>query len=141
YPSTRFVVEGMRGPIEFTILIPVGLFTAITFVLGFFMSLGMAAVYKHIPHYFPDNVGSVGGMIGMIGGLGGFFLPILFGVLNDWTGTWTTAFMALVALVGVNLVWMHVAVLRMEYRLNPNLAEHQYLPEAIPGRKKQRSGT
>jgi len=141
YPSTRFVVEGMRGPIEFTILIPVGLFTTITFVLGFFMSLGMAAVYKHIPHYFPDNVGSVGGMIGMIGGLGGFFLPILFGVLNDWTGIWTTAFMALFALVGVNLVWMHVAVLRMEYRLNPNLAEHQYLPEAIPGRKKQRSGT
>ena len=38
------------------------------------MSLGKAAVYKHIPVYYPDNVGSVGGSVGMIGGLGGFVL-------------------------------------------------------------------
>ena len=61
-------------------------FTVIVFVLGFFMSLGKAAVYKHIPVYYPDHVGSVGGLVGMIGGLGGFVLPILFGVLNDLTG-------------------------------------------------------
>lgn len=141
YPPTRFVVEGMQGPIEFTIAIPLALFTTITFALGFFMSLGMAAVYKHIPHYFPDNVGSVGGMIGMIGGLGGFFLPILFGMLNDWTGIWTTAFMALFGLVTVNLIWMHVAVLRMEHRLSPELAEHKYLPEAISRARKQPGST
>jgi NNP family nitrate/nitrite transporter-like MFS transporter len=56
-------------------------------VLGFFMSLGKAAVYKHIPVYYPDRVGAVGGVVGMIGGLGGFVLPILFGALLDLTGS------------------------------------------------------
>ena len=50
------------------------------------MSLGKAAVYKHVAVYYPDNVGSVGGFVGMIGGLGGFVLPIVFGVLTDLTG-------------------------------------------------------
>ena len=48
----------------------------IVFVLGFFMSLGKAAVYKHIPVYYPEHVGSVGGVVGLVGGLGGFVLPI-----------------------------------------------------------------
>jgi NNP family nitrate/nitrite transporter-like MFS transporter len=53
--------------------------SSLVFVLGFFMSLGKAAVYKHIPVYYPEHVGAVGGLVGMIGGLGGFVLPILFG--------------------------------------------------------------
>lgn len=36
-----------------------------------FMSLGKAAVFKHIPVYQPRHVGAVGGLMGMIGGLGG----------------------------------------------------------------------
>ena len=35
----------------------------IAFVLGFFMSLGKAAVYKHIPVYYPKHVGAVGGVV------------------------------------------------------------------------------
>jgi hypothetical protein len=54
-------------------------------VLGFFMSLGKAAVYKHIPVYYPDmSARSAAGRL--IGGLGGFVLPIVFGALNDLTG-------------------------------------------------------
>lgn len=138
YPPTTYIVEGVRGPIEFHIATPMIAFTAITFVLGFFMSLGMAAVFKHIPYYFPESVGSVGGMVGMIGGLGGFFLPIIFGALNDLTGIWNTAFMALFAVVATNLVWMHIAVLLLERRLHPDLVEHLYLPEAIPWSKRRR---
>ncbi len=63
------------------------------------MALGKAAVYKHIPVYYPKNVGSVGGLVGMIGGLGGFVLPIAFGALNDLTGIWTSCFMLLFVLV------------------------------------------
>ena len=74
-------------------------FTVIVFVLGFFMALGKAAVYKHIPVYYPKNVGAVGGLVGMIGGLGGFVLPIAFGALNDLTGVWTSCFMLLFVLV------------------------------------------
>ncbi len=63
------------------------------------MSLGKAAVYKHIPTYYPENVGAVGGLVGMIGGLGGFILPIAFGALNELTGMWTSCFMLLFVVV------------------------------------------
>jgi NNP family nitrate/nitrite transporter-like MFS transporter len=78
-------------------------FTVIAFVLGFFMSLGKAAVYKHIPVYYPQHVGSIGGVVGRVGGLGGFVLPILFGALNDLTGVWQSCFMALFALSALAL--------------------------------------
>jgi NNP family nitrate/nitrite transporter-like MFS transporter len=83
-------------------------------VLGFFMSLGKAAVYKHIPTYYPHNVGAVGGLVGMIGGLGGFVLPIGFGALKDLTGLWSTCFMLLFTVVVVSFLWMHLSVRRME---------------------------
>ena len=53
-------------------------FVLVVFILCCAMGFGKAAVYKHIPDYFPDNVGSVGGLVGMLGGLGGFILPPLF---------------------------------------------------------------
>ena len=40
------------------------LFIAILIALGFFIALGKAAVVKHIPVYFPDQVGTVGGAVG-----------------------------------------------------------------------------
>lgn len=92
---------------------PVIFITAI-FVLGFFMSLGKAAVYKHIPAYYPDNVGAVGGMVGMIGGLGGFVLPLLFGWLKDTTGLWSSCFMVLAVITLACLAWMHMSVRRIE---------------------------
>ena len=129
YPETRYIVEGIEGPIEFTIGISLPVFVAMTVVLGFVMSLGKAAVYKHIPVYYPDNVGSVGGLVGMIGGLGGFFLPIGFGILNDHIGIWTNSFMLLFALVAVSTVWMHVAIRIMERKKYPELAEEKFLSD------------
>ncbi|MGQ0589982.1 MAG: MFS transporter [Sphingosinicella sp.] len=129
YPTTHYVVEGIDGPIAFTLAMGVLPFTILTFILGFFMSLGKAAVYKHIPVYYPDNVGSVGGLVGMIGGLGGFLLPIAFGMMNDLTGIWTSCFMLLFVLVAGAMAWMHFAVLRMERKAHPELKELPELPE------------
>jgi len=78
------------------------------------MAIGMAAVYKHIPAYYPDHVGAVGGLVGAIGGLGGFFLPIAFGLMNDFIGVWTSCFMLLFGLVTLALAWMHGAIRLME---------------------------
>jgi len=133
YPETQYVISGIEGPIAFAFGIPLWLFVSLTVILGFVMSLGKAAVYKHIPVYYPGHVGSVGGLVGMIGGLGGFFLPIAFGVMNDMTGVWTSCFMLLFLIVAVSTVWMHVAIRRMERRRHPSLAEERYLsdvPEA-----------
>jgi NNP family nitrate/nitrite transporter-like MFS transporter len=88
-------------------------FTVFLFGAGILMGLGMAAVFKHIPDYFPSDVGVVGGLVGVLGGLGGFFLPILFGTLLKSTGIWTTCWLFMAALAIVCMVWMHFTVLKM----------------------------
>ncbi len=133
YPQTSYTVQGMTGPITFNFGIGVTVFVLLTVVLGFVMSLGKAAVYKHIPVYYPHHVGAVGGLVGMIGGLGGFFLPIGFGILLDATGVWTAPYMLLFAVVAVSTVWMHVAIRRMEKRRHPALDDEKYLSD-VPDR-------
>ena len=67
------------------------------------MSLGKAAVYKHIPVYYPQHVGSVGGVVGMIGGLGGFVLPIAVRrAQRSHRACGTSCFMLLFALVALS---------------------------------------
>ncbi|HJQ58056.1 MAG TPA: MFS transporter [Vineibacter sp.] len=114
YPPTQYIVKGITGPITFTMEMGLIPFTIAVFVLGFFMSLGKAAVYKHIPVYYPKHVGAVGGVVGLVGGLGGFILPIAFGVMNDLTGVWTSCFMLLFLVVAASLLWMHTAIRAME---------------------------
>ncbi len=129
YPATDYTVAGIDGPITFNLTIPLEAFVALTIILGFFMSLGKAAVYKHIPVYYPDHVGSVGGMVGLIGGLGGFILPITFGIMNDVIGVWTSCFMLLTIIITVALVWMHFAVQRLDKQRIPELRGPRNLPE------------
>ena len=129
YPSTQYTVQGIAGPIEFTFGVSLTVFVILSVLLGFVMSLGKAAVYKHIPVYYPHHVGSVGGLVGMIGGLGGFVLPVAFGILNDWIGVWTSSFMLMFAIVLVSTVWMHVAIRLMERRRHPGLADERYLSD------------
>lgn len=131
YPDTQYIVKGIKGDITFHLAIGIVPFTMLVFVLGFFMSLGKAAVYKHIPVYYPNYVGSVGGVVGMIGGLGGFILPIAFGALNDFTGVWTSCFMLLFVVVASALAWMHFAIRRMERRRFPQIGHETDLPEII----------
>lgn len=114
YPATDYTVHGIHGDIRFSTSMGLVPFVVVIFILGFFMSLGKAAVYKHIPVYYPDHVGSVGGLVGMIGGLGGFVLPIVFGAVSDLTGIWTSCFVVLFLLVAVAFIWMHTAVRQME---------------------------
>ncbi len=116
YPATDYVIHGIKGDIVFSTSMSLVPFVIAIFVLGFFMSLGKAAVYKHIPVYYPGHVGSVGGLVGLVGGLGGFILPIVFGAVSDLTGIWTSCFMVLFALVAIALVWMHLAIRQMEQK-------------------------
>jgi NNP family nitrate/nitrite transporter-like MFS transporter len=129
YPQTEYIVRGIQGDIRFSFGIGLVPFVLLTVVLGFFMSLGSATVYKHIPVYYPDNVGSVGGLVGMIGALGGFVLPIAFGIMNDLVNVWTSCFMLLFGLVATALVWMHSAIRLMERQKVPELRGPKYLPE------------
>ncbi|MCC6498551.1 MAG: NarK/NasA family nitrate transporter [Propionibacteriaceae bacterium] len=99
-------------------------FTILVFLLGCSMGVGKAAVYKHIPEYFPDNVGSVGGLVGTLGGLGGFVLPPLFAYTKVWTGLPSSTFLVLFILTAICAVWMHLTVVRMLHDRAPGLADH-----------------
>jgi len=139
YPPTDYVVQGKDGPIAFTTEMGRWPFVIVLFCLGFFMSLGKAAVYKHIPVYYPGHVGAVGGLVGMIGGLGGFVLPIAFGALLDLTGIYTSCFALLFVLVGVALAWMHLSIRAMERAAHGEMLDKlPSLPELqdvhIPGK-------
>jgi len=101
----------------------VWIFTFLVFIIGIMTGIGKAAVYKHIPDYFPKDVGVVGGIVGVLGGLGGFVGPIIFGSLLEKTGIWTTCWMFFTAVSIVCLVWMHWVITRMMREKAPELMD------------------
>ncbi|QBX54778.1 NarK/NasA family nitrate transporter [Nocardioides seonyuensis] len=103
-------------------------FAILVFLLGCAMGVGKAAVFKHIPEYFPKNVGAVGGLVGMLGGLGGFFLPPLFAYTKAWSGFPTSTFFVLFVLTLICAVWMHLTVVRMLHDESPQLAHRMESP-------------
>jgi len=72
----------------------------VTFTIGALgmaaaIGLGNGAVFKLVPQYFPDSVGSVTGLVGAAGGLGGFLPPLLLGLVKQQTGSFTIGFVFL----------------------------------------------
>ncbi len=88
-------------------------FTGLALLAGLLMGVGMSAVFKHIPVYYPNDVGAVGGIVGVIGGLGGFVCPILFGYLLKVVGLWTSCWLFFGVVAVICIVWMHIVVLKM----------------------------
>ncbi len=94
--------------------------TFFIFLVGIIWGIGKAAVYKHIPNYFPNEVGAVGGMVGVLGGLGGFVSPIVFGYLLNWTGLWTSMWIFLWGVSIICLWWMHHIITKMRDTAAPH---------------------
>lgn len=121
-PFGYIVLNTPDGPRE---VLPYSLgvvpFTALLFVVGCSMGIGKAAVFKHIPEYFPNDVGAVGGLVGTLGALGGFLLPPLFVYVRGWTGLPQSTFVVLFLLTLVATVWMHVVIVKMLHKASPTL--------------------
>ena len=98
-------------------------FSILVILIGIMWGIGKAAVYKHIPEYFPTEVGVVGGMVGMIGGLGGFFGPIIFGYLLTSTGFWSSSWIFILILSSICLIWMHRTVSKIMNEKQPDLSK------------------
>jgi NNP family nitrate/nitrite transporter-like MFS transporter len=105
-----------------------GTFFALCEVLGIGMGIGKASVYKYIPEYFPADVGAAGGLVGTLGALGGFFLPLGFGYLEEWSGRPESCFWVMLLLILSCLVWLHAVVTGMKRRSRRT----RPLPAAIP---------
>lgn len=100
----------------------VWVFAVLVILIGSIWGIGKAAVYKHIPDYFPEEVGVVGGMVGVLGGLGGFVGPVVFGYLLEWTGLWTSCWMFMFFLSILCLFWMHRVIQKMMRQEAPELS-------------------
>lgn len=98
------------------------IFAILSVIIGSIWGIGKAAVYKHIPDYFPNEVGVVGGMVGVLGGLGGFVCPILFGYLLQGTGLWSSSWLLMFVLGIVCLGWMHNVIQNMMNKEAPQSA-------------------
>jgi MFS transporter, NNP family, nitrate/nitrite transporter len=120
YVPEKYEESGVREVLPYELgIVP---FTIALFVVGVAMGIGKAAVFKHIPEYFPKDVGAVGGLVGTLGALGGFMLPPLFAYGTSWTGLPQTTFFVLFVLTAVAALWMHLTVHRMLHAESPQLA-------------------
>jgi len=81
----------------YTAMVPLTIFCL---TMAAALGLGTGAVFKLVPEWFPDRVGSVTGVVGAAGGLGGVFPPLVMGVVKSATGRYALGFV-LMALVGV----------------------------------------
>ena len=119
YLPARYESDGLREVMYYTMTLwP---FTLLVFLVGVAMGVGKAAVYKHIPEYFPKDVGAVGGLVGLLGALGGFFLPPLFAYAQAWTGLPQMTFAILFVLTAFSAIWMHLTVISMLNKAAPHL--------------------
>ncbi len=107
YPVTELSIATRSGdPITMTIGVNEYVFTALLFIVGIAWGFGKASVFKYLSDEYPEKIGVMSGVVGLAGGMGGFTLPILFGVMLDFTGIGTTAFMLLFGITIVSLMWM-----------------------------------
>lgn len=98
-------------------------YLVLVILIGISWGIGKAAVYKHIPEYFPNEVGVVGGMVGLLGGLGGFFGPIIFSYLLEYTGLWSSSWLFVLLFSIICLVWMHITITKMMNKNEPTLSK------------------
>jgi NNP family nitrate/nitrite transporter-like MFS transporter len=112
-----------RGVTQIFFQANIWIFTGLSLILGAVMGIGKAAVYKHIPDYFPHDVGVVGGIVGVLGGLGGFVCPVIFGYLLSATGLWTSCWMFFLVVIAVCLAWMHIVIQKMLKEQAPELSQ------------------
>jgi NNP family nitrate/nitrite transporter-like MFS transporter len=90
FPVTAVCAVLMAWPV-------MGTFTVGALGMAAAIGLGNGAVFKLVPEFFPQAVGSVTGLVGAAGGLGGFFPPLVLGELKQQTGSYAPGFFCLAA--------------------------------------------
>jgi NNP family nitrate/nitrite transporter-like MFS transporter len=84
------------------------------------LGMGNGAVFQLVAQRFGDRIGIVTGVVGAAGGLGGFFLPSVFGVMKDMTGSYATG----LALCGGMFLLGALALLELGVRWTARWQSH-----------------
>ena len=103
----------------------VWIFAFFVVLLGSVWGVGKAAVYKHIPDYFPDQVGVVGGMVGVSWVASAAFSARSSSV-TCWMalGLWTSCWMFMWVISVICLFWMHNVIQRWNTGNTPEETKH-----------------
>jgi len=112
------------------------------FVVMGMLGMGNGTVFQIAPQRFPAHIELITGIVGAAGGLGGFFLPSLFGVLKDMSGTYATGLMCFAGLTATS------AFLLLEFGVRwsrdwPAVAVHRvrvFAYRALPATASQEAG-
>jgi MFS transporter, NNP family, nitrate/nitrite transporter len=84
---------------------------AVVLVIGVAcLGMGNGAIFQLVPQRFQSEIGIATGLVGAFGGLGGFFLPTLLGVVKQSSGSFSSGWMLLAALVCVALLTLRLLV-------------------------------
>jgi MFS transporter, NNP family, nitrate/nitrite transporter len=103
-----------------------------TLAIGLGMGLQNAIVFKLLPRYIPEAVGSAAGLVGGLGAFGGFFIPPVMGAIVEIVGAplgYARGFLLFDFLVVVDLVgvfWL------ARWRSRVKLAPRQGGPSMAP---------
>jgi MFS transporter, NNP family, nitrate/nitrite transporter len=76
-------------------------------IVAIALGLGTGAVFKLVPHWFPDQVAAVTGVVGAAGGLGGFFPPLVMALVKSLTHSYTLGFVLLAVVAVACLIVLH----------------------------------
>jgi NNP family nitrate/nitrite transporter-like MFS transporter len=98
-------------------------FTAVALSTALCLGLGNGAVFKLVPQFFPDQVGTVTGLVGMWGGLGGFFPPLALGIMKDQLGSYSLGFLLLAAFALACLILNHRVIVPTQTRRGERQAQ------------------
>ncbi len=131
YPQTALTIKTLDGDVTLDLGLNVWVFTSLLFIVGIAWGFGKASVFKFLSDEYPDNIGAVSGIVGLAGGMGGFFLPIMFGAMKDYTGVNTTVFMLLYGATCVSLIWMHFTFAKEHQEHDLEIAKTHAVDEYI----------
>ena len=82
------------------------------------MGFGNGVVFQVVSDHYRQHIGVATGLVGAAGGIGGFFLPSVFGLLKDLTGSYEGGFLVLGVLAV--MAWRLVEkALRRQLSVNP----------------------
>jgi nitrate/nitrite transporter NarK len=132
FPATALMAVFLACPMMVTFTIgALGMAAAI--------GLGNGAVFKLVPEYFPQSVGTVTGLVGAAGGLGGFFPPLVLGAVRQATGTFTAGFvlLGLFAIICFVVAFKSGSKPGIRAHLISNGAQHEQIQAAEPDSKSE----
>ncbi|MDF2177402.1 MFS transporter [Aliiglaciecola sp. CAU 1673] len=110
YPPTTMTIHGIDKDVHLSIAVNLWWFTGLLVIIGLAQGFGRASVYKLIHDRYPQQMGAVGGLVGAIGALGGCTLPLLFGLLVDWSGFYSICFMLLYGVLAACMAVSYFAI-------------------------------